>query len=317
MKWILLILLIGGLAFAVVKRDLVSEWVNKAKGGSQTEDTDGGSGSGSDKNGTTSNERSGGDINNTSNTPSTPPKSADEIDQDIIDKYPLPEIKTLEEIVGNWNAIPPTAFPRKIRIGRDIEVKIGSVGSTKITANTEVFATGASNGILTVARSLEGNLKGQIPIDETNLKEVLTDLYDGWKKRKFNAILTKRKIAQRERNDREISGSASTTVASYTPPPSETIDPVVGKRPEQSSNGHVPVMIASIEAGDVTEIKLDEIDSWGPVRYEMYEGKPYWGGTVRYVTNTLFGPIDTEAMALIRGNKVLDWVYTGSGEEVP
>ena len=50
---------------------------------------------------------------------------------------------------------------------------------------------------------------------------------------------------------------------------------------------------------------------------QMYGGKPFWSATVVYPTTSLFGTFDTEGMALIRGNKVVHWLYTGSGEQIP
>ena len=76
-------------------------------------------------------------------------------------------------------------------------------------------------------------------------------------------------------------------------------------------------MVQSIRSGDVSEINLGEISHWGPVRYELVDRQPYWTGTVTYKTTSLFGTFDTEAMALMRNGKVVNWVYTGSLEEVP
>ena len=91
----------------------------------------------------------------------------------------------------------------------------------------------------------------------------------------------------------------------------------IGKQPERDARGRVAVMVKSIEQGDVTEINLNEISHWGPIRYELVDGQPYWTGTVNYMTNSLFGTFNTEAMALIRNSKVEEWVYTGSLEQVP
>ena len=76
-------------------------------------------------------------------------------------------------------------------------------------------------------------------------------------------------------------------------------------------------MVQSIKNRDVTEIKLDEIDRWGPVRVDYFEGQVYWVASVHYKSPTLFGLVPAEAMALMRKGKVLDWVYPGSGEDVP
>ena len=76
-------------------------------------------------------------------------------------------------------------------------------------------------------------------------------------------------------------------------------------------------MVNRLIAGEVSEIKVNEISNWGPIRYEIVDGQPYWTGTVTYNTTSLFGTFPTEAMALMRNGKVIDWLYTGSLEEVP
>ena len=87
--------------------------------------------------------------------------------------------------------------------------------------------------------------------------------------------------------------------------------------PKRDSSGRVTLMVQSIKNRDVKEIKLNEIRHWGPVSYEIVDGKPYWTGTVNYMTTSLFGTFRTEAMALMRNGQVDGWYYTGSLEEVP
>lgn len=265
-----------------------------------------------------------------------PPPKRPEIDPDIVEKFPLPEFETLEELVGNWRNIPPSAFPRAIVAERPVDVILGGgVGKRTLPEGREITAIGITGEMLTVISKNvgpDGALlvsasapTGTIGIDETNFKEVLGGIYEAWKKRKTNAVLTQRKTAMREREDAAVAANTSTGPTPADPDPDPvsrpatptSIDPKVGPRPEKSPDGTVPVMVASIKARDVTEIKLDEIDGWGRIRYEVIDGEPYWTGTVTYKTATLFGIIDSEAMALIRKGKVIDWIYTGSGEEVP
>ncbi len=87
--------------------------------------------------------------------------------------------------------------------------------------------------------------------------------------------------------------------------------------PERSGRRYL-VMVESIEKGEViTEISLNKIESWGNARLQMWRRKPYWTATVSYPTTSLFGTFDTEGMAILSGDRVVEWVYTGSGEEIP
>ena len=76
-------------------------------------------------------------------------------------------------------------------------------------------------------------------------------------------------------------------------------------------------MLESIQRGDVKEITLRNIKRWGSARPQIWNGKPVWTATVTYPTKSLFGVFDTEGMAVIHNGRVVEWLYTGSGEEIP
>ena len=90
----------------------------------------------------------------------------------------------------------------------------------------------------------------------------------------------------------------------------------LGSPPEKSGRGYA-VMLASIQRGEVKSINVSKIKGWGPARPQIWNSKPYWTATVTYPTTSLFGTFDTEGMAIISGNRVVEWLYTGSGEEIP
>ena len=90
----------------------------------------------------------------------------------------------------------------------------------------------------------------------------------------------------------------------------------LGLRPKNTSAGY-SALISSIQSGEVTSIPQSKIKHWGPVRAHLWEGEPYWTVTVTYPDESIFGSLDTQAMALIRANQVIKWLYSKSGEEVP
>ena len=90
----------------------------------------------------------------------------------------------------------------------------------------------------------------------------------------------------------------------------------LGPAPQKSGRGYA-VMLASIQRGEVKSIKASSIKGWGVARPQVWNSKPYWTATVTYPTTSLFGTFDTEGMAIISGNRVVEWLYTGSGEEIP
>ena len=108
-----------------------------------------------------------------------------------------------------------------------------------------------------------------------------------------------------------------------TPMPAKPVnlDPetkaIIGEPPLQFVDGKVPVMLDSMKAGQVTEIKPDMISYWGRMHFETIEGQPYWVVRVDYTANSIFGIFPTQAKALIRKGKVQRWIYAGSEEPVP
>ena len=90
----------------------------------------------------------------------------------------------------------------------------------------------------------------------------------------------------------------------------------LGTPPEITPAG-CPAMLASIKNGEVTSIAQSKIKNWGPIGAHLWKGKPYWTVTVTYPDASGFGSLDTRAMALMRGTRVIKWLYSKSGEEVP
>ena len=88
-------------------------------------------------------------------------------------------------------------------------------------------------------------------------------------------------------------------------------------KPARAEDGTYPLLLASMKAGQVTEIKPDNIKSWGDAKNEKIDKDTFWTVVVKYETQTMFGKFETEAQARIKDGKVEKWVYVGSGETVP
>ncbi len=314
MKWLVIVIVCGGLAFLYINnKEDISRIFGKLTGKGSTEKvaTDG----------------DGSDAKKEKKPPkkeTKPPKEEEKkpkvaerkekgpkVTPAIAKEFPLPEFKTLDELVGSWQKVPGSAFPRTVTLKKAVEIVIaGGAGKSTMPAGAKAVATRLDDGLLTVGRTKSATITGKTPIDDTDFKKVLGEIYDNWKTRKLRQVYAQRANAMRKHEARmRMANNVSYSEKEYIP--------LIGERPEQLGSGQVPLMVASINRRDVTEIDVEKIERWGPVRFEMVEGEPYWTGTVNYQTATLFGLIDTEAQALIRKGRVIDWVYTGSGEEVP
>ena len=249
----------------------------------------------------------------------------------IEEKYPMPEFQPIEELVGNWRQIPPSAFPRKVTLKAKAKyIFAGGAGSSTAPAGAKTFAISLSGEKLVITPNTQSKVRGTISIDDTDYKEILEEEYEKYKQRKKKEVYARRvrarEIAEsevelaQETSSNNTSQSRPNQVTSISKIPKDQLSDYeneIGEMPEADSDGRVPIMVSSIRSGAVSEIRLNEISYWGPIRYEIVDNRAYWTATVNYKTTSLFGTFPTEAMALMRNGKVENWLYTGSLEEVP
>lgn len=215
------------------------------------------------------------------------------------------EFPPIEVVVQNWTAIPKSAFPRQVKLKRDIDLKMkigASTAATQVKAGGSIIAVGQEGTNLVVSPTETSPMRGQISIDDTDLKEILTAVYERWKVARADTLRRAQefKLAAAERAKNAPAATATTASAGNV-------------KPTRDADGTYPLLLASMKSGQVTEIKPENIKEWGEP--QMVDGA--WTVIVKYETQTMFGKFDTEAQAQIKGGKVEKWIYTGSGEVVP
>ena len=210
-----------------------------------------------------------------------------------------PSIASLEEATQNWTAIPERAFPRNVRLKQPVAIKM-TAGTGQLAAGTSALALAASQGVLTVAPSAASTARGQIPVTDTDFPDQIRSAYETWKTHRI----------QIARESWEARQKAPATVAS-----TNLVDPA-GK-PLANSSGKYDIILESMRIGQVTEVRPDNIRSWGTAHPDLVDGKPGWLIEIDFTATTLFGKFDTQAQAQILNGKLHRWIYTGSGEEVP
>lgn len=271
------------------------------------------------------------DAETNNNEPENINKNEPPLVDPIEEKYPMPEFQPIEQLVGNWRQIPPSAFPRKVTLKAKAKyIFAGGAGSSTAPAGAKTFAISLSGENLVITPNTQSKVRGTISIDDTDYKEILGEEYEKYKQRKKKEVYARR-VRAREiaESEVELAQETSSTNTSQSRPNQVTsisripkdqlsdYENEIGKMPEADNDGRVPIMVSSIRSGAVSEIRLNEISYWGPIRYEIVDNRAYWTATVNYKTTSLFGTFPTEAMALMRNGKVENWLYTGSLEEVP
>lgn len=215
-----------------------------------------------------------------------------------------PKVDSIEVVTAQWMRIPPTAFPREVKLLQDAEFKM-SVGSAKVGAGSRAYALGASQGLVTLAPTATSPARAQLPLEATDLKQQLTAVYDTWRARRVEEL--KAAAARRQQ--------AQATAAAETSPAAGMLEGA-GK-PTRAADGSYPLLLASIKSGQVTEIHPENIQGWQEAQPATVQGKPGWAVKVNFQAKTVFGLYPSEAQALVLNGKVTGWYYVGSGEEVP
>jgi hypothetical protein len=239
----------------------------------------------------------------------TPKVEAPKVDPNA---FVPPAFDPIEVAVKNWTAIPKTAFPRQIKLKKDLalKMKIGnSTAATQMKAGGQMVAVGQEGTNILVAPTETSPMRGEVSIDDTDLKETLTAGYERWKVARLETLRKahdfKLAAAEQAKNAPPTAAKGGSTGAADVAGG--------GDKPKKDADGTYPLLIASMKAGEVTEIKPDKIKEWGEP--QMVDGA--WTVIVKYETQTMFGKFDTEAQAQVKNGKVAKWIYTGSGEVVP
>lgn len=218
------------------------------------------------------------------------------------DGFVPPAIATIEEATQNWTAIPERAFPRSVVLKQAVEIKM-SVGSGQLAAGTSAIALAANQGILTVTPAEGSTARGSIAVTATDFPDQIQSAYETWKAHRIE--LARKSWEARQQNTQ---GSAVVATA-------DQLDPA-GK-PLANSDGSYGLLLESMKKGQVNEITPQKILRWGLPRTGQVDGKTGWLIDVEYNTMTLFGLFDVQAQAQILDGRLVRWIYTGSGEEVP
>jgi hypothetical protein len=225
--------------------------------------------------------------------------------------FVAPVFPSVDEVTQNWAVVPKGFFtsPKQVTMKKDLEIKMQmgkATAASNFKAGAKIFVMGQQGANLEVGASPGSPMRGLVAMEDTDFKEV------------FAAAYEQIKVAQTEqaRKAHEYKLAAADR-AKNAPAMAASGGSASDDKPTKAEDGTYPLLLASMKAGEVTEIKLDSIKSWGDAQREKIDGADYWTVNVKYETQTMFGKFETEAQARIKNGRVEKWVYTGSGEVVP
>lgn len=83
-----------------------------------------------------------------------------------------------------------------------------------------------------------------------------------------------------------------------------------------SADEIVKVMQESIRSGQIKEFTFDQVIGWKAAEVEAVNGENFQTGLAAYKAETIFGVKNIQAKALIKGGKVIRWIWPTSGLEI-
>jgi len=225
--------------------------------------------------------------------------------------FVAPVFPPVNEVTQNWALVPKGFFntPKQVTMKKDLELKMQmgkATAATTFKAGTKIFVMGPEGTNLVVGASAGSPMRGLVAMDETDFKEVFTAAYE-----QVKVVQTEN---ARKAHEYRLAAAERAKNAPAAPAGGGSSS---NDKPTKAADGTYPLLLASMKSGEVTEIKPDNIKSWGDPAQEKIDGAEYWTVNVKYETQTMFGKFETEAQARIKNGRVEKWVYTGSGEVVP
>ncbi|MEM9282069.1 MAG: hypothetical protein AAGA96_09595 [Verrucomicrobiota bacterium] len=232
---------------------------------------------------------------------SSPPKS--EVDRLLAERYPMPEIIPLMEIVNNWANVPDRAFPPEITSSEPVifELVVNGqvVGGSTVDPGIPLKPIRLVGDQLIVASLANATMNNQIHVDKTDFKQRITRRYDDFVSKK------KAEVEAMRSRVKQVVESDPAKMALLT-----------GKRPpavaaSDASDARFNIVKQSLMNGEVSSAKPEEAKSFTWNGTETVGGAfpgTYETVTVRFVVDTIFGRFPVEYKALIQGNRVVGWI---------
>ena len=99
-----------------------------------------------------------------------------------------------------------------------------------------------------------------------------------------------------------------------TPEPAPVVEPAPA--PTGNPADVVKAMQESIKAAQIKEFTFAQVLDWKADEPETTDGETYQTGLISYKAETIFGVKTIQAKALVKGDKVVRWIWPKSGMEI-
>jgi len=222
-----------------------------------------------------------------------------EIDRILQQKYPLPKVAPLMQIVDNWNRVPDNAYPTEVALKTRVAFSVPGVGASVAVPGTLVQPARLDNPTLTIVSLGNRAMRTTVNVDETDFKDRVQKRYND-----FVVSTTQKVQAQREKARAILKEQSAEEVA-------EVADGGSGEIGSADDPRFAPVK-ASLEANELRSVRPEEATAFRWTGQKKIRGSNHKGTydtvTVNFEVETIFGMFPTEWMALLENGKVIGWV---------
>lgn len=229
------------------------------------------------------------------------PAAMTSLDKLVAERYPMPDIKPLIDIVDHWRRVPTKAYPKQVIINERVAFQLivdgKAVGASVAVPGTAVAPLRLNAEILQVASLANRTMKSQVPVDQTNFKELVKQRYDQFVVKVRNQVNSNRAKAKKKLADNpEIHKNFGNAEEGWDDP----------------NDARFELVKASLAKGEVKAVQLSEAKQFRWNGSEKINGDLYRGTydtvSVKFEVKTIFGVFPNEFKCLLQAGRVVGWI---------
>lgn len=220
---------------------------------------------------------------------------------------PVPPVTTTPSY--DYSKLQPNQLPEKVIIkSQATATAAGETDAVPLTAGTKVKPLRIEGSDLVF--SVLGTAQGKIPVTQTNLIEQLL----------ANPPPAPTPVAPVEPTPPPVVAKEEPAkTPEPMPEPTKETEPTPEPTPTAATlapDDIVKLMQESVRSAQIKEFTFDQVIGWKAGEDEEVDGEKFQTGLAAYKAETIFGVKNIQAKALIRGGKVIRWIWPTSGLEI-
>ena len=240
----------------------------------------------------------------TASKPATP-KAAPKTELDLLleEKYPMPKVIPLLEIVSNWTNVPKRAYPAEVfakeTVAFQLVVNGQAIGSSNVAPGSPLTPISYQNGQIQVGNKANPGMNTVLPVEKTDFKERIEKRYNDYVDKAKERVLTQR---ARVKEVVQKDPAKLAALKGETAPAAAAND---GSDPRFAS------VKSSLKNGEAASVTLEEATSFTWNGSEKIGGEyagTYDTVTVHFEVATIFGRFPVDYKALLQGGRVVGWI---------